>query len=100
MRRSTLALLALLVLVALAGCGSSGPGASDKPSGTMILATTTSTRDTGLLDVLVPAFEKASNCAVKTVAVGSGQALTMGEKGDADVLLVHSPHDEEQFMRD
>jgi tungstate transport system substrate-binding protein len=64
----------------------------------MVLATTTSTRDTGLLDDLVPAFGRASACSVKTVAVGSGQALTMGERGDADVLLVHSPAAEEKFM--
>jgi tungstate transport system substrate-binding protein len=64
----------------------------------MILGTTTSTRDSGLLDVLVPAFEKASSSSVKTVAVGSGEALAMGEKGNADVLLVHSPVAEEAFM--
>jgi tungstate transport system substrate-binding protein len=65
----------------------------------MILATTTSTRDSGLLDVLVPAFERASKCRVKTLAVGSGAALTLGERGDADVLLVHSPKAEESFVR-
>jgi tungstate transport system substrate-binding protein len=65
----------------------------------MILATTTSTRDSGLLDVLVPAFERASKCQVKTLAVGSGDALKLGERGDADVLLVHSPAAEEAFMR-
>jgi tungstate transport system substrate-binding protein len=66
----------------------------------MVLATTTSTQDSGLLDVLVPRFEKGSECVVKTVAVGSGQAMEMGERGDADVLLVHSPDDERQFMAD
>ena len=65
----------------------------------MILATTTSTRDTGLLDTLVPAFEKASECKVKTVAVGSGQALDLGARGQADVLLVHSPDAEKTFMQ-
>ena len=64
----------------------------------MIMATTTSTKDSGLLDELVPAFERTGDCKVKTVAVGSGQALAMGEKGDADVLLVHSPDAEETFM--
>lgn len=64
----------------------------------MILATTTSTQDSGLLDELVPAFEKASGYQVKTVAVGSGQALKMGEQGNADVLLVHSPAAEKTFM--
>jgi tungstate transport system substrate-binding protein len=64
----------------------------------VILATTTSTQDTGLLDVLVPAFEKASGYQVKTIAVGTGAALAMGEKGDADVLLVHAPSAEDAFM--
>ena len=57
----------------------------------IILATTTSTQDSGLLDVLIPVFEKDTGYFVKTVSVGSGQALKMGEKGEADVLLVHSP---------
>jgi tungstate transport system substrate-binding protein len=64
----------------------------------IILATTTSTQDSGLLDVLVPAFEKQSGFMVKTIAVGSGQAMTMGQKGEADVLLVHSPDAEKKFM--
>jgi tungstate transport system substrate-binding protein len=87
--------------VAVAGC-SSGSGSSTSttsPSGQMIMATTTSTRDTGLLDTLVPAFEKASKCSVKTVAVGSGQALDLGARGQADVLLVHSPDAEQTFMK-
>ncbi len=64
----------------------------------VILATTTSTQDTGLLDVLVPAFEKSSGYSVKTIAVGTGAALAMGERGDADVLLVHAPSAEEAYM--
>lgn len=64
----------------------------------VLLATTTSTQDTGLLDVLVPAFEKASGYQVKTIAVGTGAALAMGERGDADVLLVHAPSAEEAYM--
>ena len=94
---------ALLVaaMVAAAGCGadSSSPRATSTPNGQMILATTTSTRDTGLLDTLVPAFEKAGNCSVKTVAVGSGQALELGARGQADALLVHSPDAETKFMQ-
>jgi tungstate transport system substrate-binding protein len=66
----------------------------------LILATTTSTQDTGLLDVLIPIFEKKTGYFVKTIAVGSGQAMTMGEKGEADVLLVHSPDAEKKFMTD
>src|SRR5665213_975572 len=58
----------------------------------VILATTTSTQDTGLLDVLVPAFEKASGFQVKTIAVGTGAALAMGDRGDAaNVLRGHAP---------
>lgn len=64
----------------------------------VVLATTTSTQDTGLLDVLVPAFEKASGYTVKTIAVGTGAALAMGERGDADVLLVHAPGAEQAYM--
>ncbi|HXX34714.1 MAG TPA: substrate-binding domain-containing protein [Thermodesulfobacteriota bacterium] len=65
---------------------------------TVILATTTSTQDSGLLDVLIPAFEKKTSYFVKTIAVGSGQAMAMGQKGEADVLLVHSPDAEKKFV--
>ena len=65
---------------------------------TIILATTTSTQDSGLLDVLVPIFEKETSYFVKTIAVGSGQAMAMGQKGEADVLLVHSPEAEKKFI--
>lgn len=64
----------------------------------IILATTTSTQDSGLLDVLVPAFQDATGYTVKSVAVGSGQAMEMGANGDADVLLVHSPKAEKEFV--
>ena len=65
---------------------------------TIILATTTSTQDSGLLDVLLPIFEKKIGYFVKTIAVGSGQAMAMGQKGEADVLLVHSPDAEKKFV--
>ena len=65
---------------------------------TIILATTTSTQDSGLLDVLLPIFEKKTGYFVKTIAVGSGQAMAMGQKGEADVLLVHSPAAEKKFV--
>jgi tungstate transport system substrate-binding protein len=65
---------------------------------TIILATTTSTQDSGLLDVLIPIFEKKTGYFVKTIAVGSGQAMAMGQKGEADVLLVHSPEAEKKFV--
>ena len=64
----------------------------------IILATTTSTQDSGLLDVLIPVFEKKTGYFVKTIAVGSGQAVVMGQKGEADVLLVHSPAAEKKFI--
>lgn len=91
-------LLAALVFV---GCGEdddadSAGSTSDREA--LLLATTTSTRDSGLLDELLPSFERRSGCQVKTVAVGSGEALELGAKGDADVLLVHSPAAEEEFM--
>ncbi len=75
-------------------------GAQGAPAGgrNVILATTTSTQDSGLLDVLLPLFEKKTGYFVKTIAVGSGQAMVMGQKGEADVLLVHSPDAEEKFM--
>jgi len=65
---------------------------------TIILATTTSTQDSGLLDVLLPIFENKTGYFVKTIAVGSGQAMAMGQKGEADVLLVHSPDAEKKFV--
>ena len=64
----------------------------------IVLATTTSTQDSGLLDVLIPLFHARTGLDVKTIAVGSGQALAMGQKGEADVLLVHSPEAETKFM--
>ena len=66
----------------------------------LILATTTSTQDSGLLDMLIPLFERESGYKVQTVAVGSGQAMQMGQEGNADVLLVHSPSAELMFMND
>jgi tungstate transport system substrate-binding protein len=67
---------------------------------TVILSTTTSTQDSGLLDVLIPLFEKNTGYFVKTIAVGSGQAMAMGQKGEADVLLVHSPAAEKKFVEE
>lgn len=64
----------------------------------LILATTTSTQDSGLLDLLVPVFEEQTGYTVQTIAVGTGEALKMGEEGNADVLLVHAPTSEVTFM--
>jgi tungstate transport system substrate-binding protein len=79
-------------------------GALPRPAlaqpGTVILSTTTSTQDSGLLDVLVPMFEKQSGYTVKTVSVGTGQALALAAKGDADVALVHAPSLEKKYVAD
>ena len=64
----------------------------------VILSTTTSTQDSGLLDVLIPLFEKQTGYTVKTVSVGTGQALALAAKGDADVALVHAPSLEKQYV--
>ncbi len=64
----------------------------------LILATTTSTQDSGLLDVLVPLFEQETGYKLKVVAVGTGAALQMGQEGNADVLLVHAPSSEKTYM--
>ena len=64
----------------------------------VILATTTSTADTGLLDALGPLFTEATGYTLKPIAVGSGAALALGERGEADVVLVHSPAAEQTFM--
>jgi tungstate transport system substrate-binding protein len=68
--------------------------------GVLRLATTTSTDDTGLLRAILPAFEKLCSCRVDVVAVGTGQALELGRRGDADVVLVHSYREEVQFVAD
>jgi tungstate transport system substrate-binding protein len=84
--------------IVLAACAARG--AKQAPANpNLILATTTSTQDSGLLDVLVPLFEKQTGYKVQTVAVGTGEALKMGEQGNADVLLVHAPSSEVSFMQ-
>jgi tungstate transport system substrate-binding protein len=86
-------MLAVIVLLCLSG---TIPVQAQQKA--VILATTTSTQDSGLLDVLIPIFEKKTGYFVKTIAVGSGQAMAMGQKGEADVLLVHSPAAEQKFV--
>ncbi|MBU0653051.1 MAG: substrate-binding domain-containing protein [Proteobacteria bacterium] len=88
------ALVATVLMIGMALTASAaGPAQKN-----LILATTTSTQDSGLLDVLIPVFEKKTGYFVKTIAVGSGQAMAMGRKGEADVMLVHSPAAEKKFM--
>lgn len=84
----------LIPIVLFTGCSASGNNQN------IILVTTTSVQDTGLLDVLVDIFKKGTGYNIKTIAVGSGEAIAMGKRGDADVLLVHSPNDEEMFMKE
>lgn len=103
MRETYFRLLILVLVCAWQGCSrSTAPGDRAAAGGgapaAITLATTTSAQDSGLLDVLLPAFEKQSGIRVKVVAVGSGQALELGRRGDADLLLTHSPSDEEKFV--
>ncbi|MFP7297346.1 substrate-binding domain-containing protein [Neobacillus niacini] len=105
-RKSFFAALFVSTLLFLAACGNTESDQADakekkteKAEPTeLILATTTSTQDSGLLDVLLPIFEEENNVKVKTIAVGTGQALEMGIKGEADVLLVHAPKSEEELV--
>lgn len=103
-RKRYLGIVLTSALLLLSACGnSSNQGAAESKEkaapANLILATTTSTQDSGLLDVLIPLFEKENNVNVKTIAVGTGEALEMGKKGEADVLLVHAP-DAEQVLVD
>lgn len=101
-KRMGLAVLAaLMMLLVVTGCGgkTEAPKEEAKPANPdIILATTTSTQDSGLLDVIIPAFEKKTGYKIKTIAVGSGQAIAMGEKGEADVLLTHAPDAEKTVV--
>jgi tungstate transport system substrate-binding protein len=91
MRRLSLPLVALLVLAPAARAQAPG-------STTVILSTTTSTQDSGLLDVLVPLFEKQTGYTVKTISVGTGQALALAGRGEADVTLAHAPAQEKKYV--
>ena len=79
--------------VAIVGCSKPSPSERE-----LTLVSTTTTQGSGLLAVLVPAFEKKTGIRVRVIAVGSGQALELGRRGDADVLLTHSPDAEKKFM--
>lgn len=99
MRRVAVMLLsALFSLVSLTACGGTDQTAGPSAEKSLILATTTSTQDSGLLDELLPAFTADTGWQVKPLAVGSGQAIELGRRGEADVLLVHSPAAEEEFV--
>ena len=91
-RRRLLALLATAVL----SCGAATPGSAQAPS--ILVASTTSTQDSGLFGHLLPLFKVATGIEVKVVALGTGQALDVGRRGDADVVFVHARSEEEKFQ--
>ena len=91
--RRLLAVVAVCALALTAACG----GSDDDP-GALILATTTSTYDSGLLDELVPRFEARTGITVKVIAVGTGAALRMAGEGNADAVLVHAPEAEAPYV--
>lgn len=92
-------LICAVAMMFLAGCGAAQEEQQPvEPKGTIILATTTSTQDSGLLDYLLPAFTAETGWEVSTIAVGTGKALQMGVDGEADVLLVHARASEDEFM--
>lgn len=100
-----LALVLIMVLSIFSGCAKEEPAAPPAEGegaaemiGTILLATTTSTQDSGLLDLILPDFTYKTGYEVDVVAVGSGEAMKMGENGEADVLLVHSPAAEKAFV--
>ena len=110
LRTASVVILCLAIALAAVGCAKTetttktttkaNAETANKETTNLILATTTSTADTGLLDYLLPKFEKEFNVKVKTIAVGTGEAIAMGERGEADVLLVHSRAAENKFMTD
>jgi tungstate transport system substrate-binding protein len=95
--RSAFLIVFTLLLVLTACSQSKEAGGSEKE---LILATTTSTQDSGLLDVLLPVFEQQSGITVKVIAVGTGQAIKLGEDGNADAILVHARKAEDKFVAD
>jgi tungstate transport system substrate-binding protein len=101
-RGFNLFIMFLILSFLQAACGGSAlitsPAPGEPEEGRLILATTTSTDDSGLLDYLLPDFEVQSNVQVDVIAVGTGQALKLGEDGNADVLLVHARALEDEFM--
>jgi len=116
--RSVFGILAMVAALVAEACGGANPAASPGASASatptaavasavpkperpdLLLATTTSTQDSGLLDVLIPDFERRTGYRVKATAVGTGAALALGARGDADVVLVHAPSAEEAWMKD
>lgn len=110
MQKKLFSLLFILFLALMTACSNGDNAPADQQENTnepeateteitdLILATTTSTQDSGLLDVLIPIFEEDQPYNVKTIAVGTGQALELGVKGEADVLLTHAPESEQELV--
>ena len=94
--RRIIGLWIVLAASLLAAIGETAPARDER---SIILATTTSTQDSGLLDDLVPRFEKATAVGVKVIAVGTGAALRMASTGDADAVLVHAPEAEQPYVQ-
>ena len=94
-RDAARALWRLMGGLAVVSCLSGGAWAQDK---NIVMASTTSTEQSGLFAHLLPAFKKAANIDVRVVAQGTGQALDMGRRGDADILFVHDQEAEEKFV--
>jgi len=98
----TLVLLILFVLSLVTGCGkkedSKASSEAAAPKGVLLMSTTTSTQDTGLLDYLAPLFLKDTGWKLQWTAVGTGQALKMGQDGDVDIVLCHAKKSEEDFV--
>ncbi|WP_079507017.1 substrate-binding domain-containing protein [Mesobacillus jeotgali] len=103
--KQLISILLVLMFAFVTGCSDSTTTETQKKPETkpektdLILATTTSTQDSGLLEVLKPDFEEKNNYNLKIIAVGTGQALEMGTRGEADVLLVHAPAAEEEIVK-
>ena len=115
MKKLTAAFLVTVMCIGLTACGgqSEEPAESEEADaaaeeqteeaapedkGTLMMATTTSTEDTGLLDYLQPLFKEDTGWDLEWTAVGTGEALAMGESGDVDVVLVHAKSSEEEFV--
>ena len=101
MKKKILSVLLIFVLCfAMAACGGddTGNGARSAEGTTLMMATTTSTADTGLLDYLKPIFLEDTGIDLQWTAVGTGEALAMGQNGDVDIVLVHAKASEEEFV--
>jgi len=102
MKQTTIIALAVAIvaILAISAVGAYLMMSEESKPSSLRMATTTSTWDSGLLEYILPTFEDNYNCKVDVVAVGSGQALELGKNGDVDILMVHSPASEIQFVKD